>query len=55
MEKPTFPMNKRWIIIHGNPGDGFGFWGPFATVEEATKWAEDNLDRDWWIADLLRA
>ena len=55
-DHPLMPFinNTKWIIIHGNPGDGFAYFGPFTTVEEAMRWAENNLDRDWWIADLSK-
>jgi hypothetical protein len=43
----------RHIVITGNPVDGLFFYGPFATADEASDWAETNHDgQDWWIAPL---
>lgn len=56
MEKIKFPMNRRWIILRGNPVDGFEFIGPFVSTDEANDWAEHNDDPElaWWIAKLAR-
>lgn len=41
------------IVITGNPVDGLFFYGPFATADEATEWAEVQQDgMEWWIAPL---
>lgn len=42
---------KKYIVIYGNPGDGFHFIGPFDTIDEATEYGKDAT-RDWWIAEL---
>lgn len=45
----------KYIIVTGNPVDGFTFMGPFGTRESAIEWTEDNsrdLSADWWIAAL---
>ena len=52
MEKPTFPMNRRWLVVYGDPVDGFEFYGTFNSHEEAVSWAESSLDSPWWIAKL---
>jgi hypothetical protein len=51
-----------FIIMAGNPIDGFKYIGPFATSDEATTWGEDNEDRiteneaaagaEWWVLPL---
>jgi len=42
-----------YIVVLGNPVDGFTFWGPFRNVEDAIDWAERSvLTTSWWIADL---
>lgn len=38
-----------WIIVYGNPIDGFGFEGPFSSPAEAERYAEPNHDV-YWIA-----
>jgi len=42
------------ILIYGNPVDGFGYIGPFATADEAIDAAEtdERIEGDWWIAPL---
>ena len=40
------------ILITGDPVDGFEYFGPFKTGEEAIAAGEDHLDGDWWIAPL---
>lgn len=42
------------VVLTGNPVDGFGVLGPFATADEATEWADEALDRDvdWWVTPL---
>jgi hypothetical protein len=38
------------IIVAGNPVDGFEFYGPFESEEDAAAWAEHGQPGDWWIA-----
>jgi len=40
------------IVISGNPVGGFSYAGPFCNSEDATRYADDCLDADWWIAPL---
>lgn len=42
----------EYIIIEGNPVDGFDFTGPFDTFDEATEYASQHFDIGWHIADL---
>lgn len=45
-------MSKK-IIITGNPQDGFAYYGPFPTMEDARQFAEAECRGDsWWIADI---
>ena len=42
------------IVITGNPGDGFVYYGPFDDAEQANAWAEDELrNAEWWVIELL--
>lgn len=46
-------MKISYIVVSGNPCDGFDFTGPFASAELANEWAEDVLKREtWWVAEL---
>lgn len=44
-----------WIVISGNPKDGFEYTGPFKTHDEANRWADMYVAReyDWWVTNLL--
>lgn len=39
-----------FIVISGGPIEGFKFYGPFATEEEATL---ADVKGDFWVAELL--
>lgn len=43
----------QYIITYGNPNDGFFFVGTFPTIEEAKDYASTEIDRDWWISEVL--
>lgn len=43
---------KKYIIIHGNPVDGFEFYGPFLSTEYATAFGE-RLGGEWWLKELV--
>lgn len=36
-------MNRSWIVSIGNIGDGFTFYGPFDTSQDAANFAELEL------------
>lgn len=41
----------KYILIFGNPVEGFTFRGPFDTQEEAVDYA-DPIMEEWWTAEL---
>ena len=43
----------KYIMITGNPVDGFSFTGPFDTHDEAVNYGENFHSGDWWIAPLV--
>jgi hypothetical protein len=46
-------MPDQFIIVTGNPVDGFTFYGSFPDREQAAEHAAINLDgEDWWIAPI---
>ena len=48
-------MNQpiQFIVIYGNPVDGFAHVGPFANRDDAVAYAEDEpYNGNWWIAML---
>lgn len=42
----------NFIIVYGDPVDGFNFVGPFDDRDEAVRYAEFDVGTDWWIAEL---
>lgn len=47
----------QFIVVLGNPLDGFGFIGPFPSRQSAETWMEmhdnDYPDAEWWVAPLF--
>lgn len=47
-------MNTKWILIVGDPIDGFFYYGPFDDQQAAIDYVEANHDGpDWWTAKLM--
>ena len=47
-----------YLIITGNPVDGFLFIGTFSNSEAAIEWAEQELpnsEPDWWVSKITPA
>jgi hypothetical protein len=45
-----------FILTVGTPAEGFSNYGPFESSEEATSWAETNIEDDpWWVDTLMLA
>ena len=44
-------MDSEWVVILGNPVDGFNIVGPFKNHMDAMTWAE-AICGDWWITTL---
>ena len=46
----------NYIVIYGDPVDGFTFVGPFDDRDEAVRYAEFDGEqgRDWRIAELVQ-
>lgn len=47
-----FDLMGTHILIVGNPVDGFEYYGPFKTGEDAIAFGEEHTGSDWWIAPL---
>lgn len=43
---------EQFIIIYGNPSDGFAHVGPFESRDEASNYAAVDNAGDWWIVTL---
>ena len=47
-------MNEvYWLVITGNPSDGFAFHGPFATATQASEYGHDYFDDTGFYIDHL--
>jgi hypothetical protein len=47
----------KYIIIEGNPVDGFRYYGPFKNFARAHEWAVNNRELDkryWWAIPLTK-
>lgn len=43
----------KFIAIQGTPADGFDYFGPFDTANEAADYVEADYSREnWWIVPL---
>lgn len=42
--------DKQYILVIGDPLNGFRFVGPFANALNFL--TEQDIDGDWWIAEL---
>ena len=45
-------MNK-WIVINGNPLDGFTYHGPFSSAQEANEYGHDHFDESGFFITQL--
>jgi len=41
-----------WVLVIGDPVDGFRFIGPFTDFEDARRHAEGNAFDPWWACEL---
>jgi hypothetical protein len=54
MEHGSLTMSPiQFIVIYGNPCDGFNYVGPFERRDDAVSYAEEEpYNGAWWIATL---
>lgn len=47
-------LERPWIVISGNPQNGFSYHGPFLDAEQANHFADMHItvEYDWWVAKL---
>ena len=44
---------KGHVLVTGKPGEGFKFYGPFATAHDANLYGLAHFDRNgWWVRPL---
>ena len=47
--------NVFYVVSVGNVGNGFKFFGPFHTYEDALDFGEQGHDGDWNIHEIIPA
>jgi len=46
---------QQWIVINGNPIDGYKYYGAFELCEQAHQWGNDYFDESgYYIAELIQ-
>jgi len=43
---------QTWLVVVGDPQDGFTHYGPFTDHDTALRYAEQSKD-SWWVIPLL--
>jgi hypothetical protein len=44
---------KQFLVISGNLNEGFQFFGPFASFEEADEYTR-SFNENTWISELIK-
>jgi hypothetical protein len=44
---------NKYILIHGNPVDGFAYVGPFDTASDAHNHGEQIGYSEYWLSELV--
>lgn len=53
VEIETAARRPTHIVVTGNPADGFMFFGPFMTGDDANAWADnERCTNPWWCVEL---
>ncbi len=49
--------DRRYVLMYGNPVEGFKVIGPFDDVAEARNYGDNRLDQGWhyWVLPLGEA
>jgi hypothetical protein len=50
-------QEAKYIIVTGNPADGFTYYGPFKNFARAHEWAVNYrllAERNWWAIPLTK-
>ena len=45
-------MVTSYIVVSGNPINGFFYFGPFIDADAALAWAKDAVGEAWWVTKL---
>jgi hypothetical protein len=48
----TMSQPIQFVVIYGNPADGFNYVGPFESRDDAALYAAEDTPADWWIVML---
>ena len=48
--------NRWWIVMTGDPVEGFTLFGVFSNSEAARDWADEHItDYAWWVVSVVPA
>jgi hypothetical protein len=54
-QHPVEQLGDPVMLMAGDPIDGFRFYGPFETFDEAGDWAEnEGVENPWWTTNVQR-
>lgn len=45
-------IEDQYIVMAGNISEGYESYGPFVSFDEASEWADVNVEGNSWIATL---
>lgn len=45
-------MAVSYIVVSGNPINGFFYFGPFIDADAALVWAKKAIGEAWWVTKL---
>ena len=45
-------MSKTFIIMSGNPFEGYEFFGPFDNIDDAQDWGEGSREFEWYLVSV---
>jgi hypothetical protein len=48
---------KMWVLLIGNPIEGFTITGPFGSPADATYYGDHHMDQniEWWVMEVNAA
>jgi hypothetical protein len=48
-------MKEQWIVINGNPINGYTYYGAFDSPQDANYWGHNNFDESgFYITELTQ-
>jgi len=56
-DEDTFVAEKPscYIVIGGDPINGFNYFGPFDNVDAAEEFGSEQVPTEWWVGKVYEA